>query len=74
MNQSEDFLSIAEKELRFIRDLIAQIEADVLEPDGLDRAGAVALLAEVAADRRRLIERLEPYAPDGGAAWTGAPI
>ena len=74
MNPSDEFLAITEQELRFARDLIARIESGSLVPVGLDRERAVTLLAEVAAERGRLLERLEPYAPDGGKIWTGVPV
>jgi hypothetical protein len=74
MNQSDEFLMLAGRELQFVSDLITQIDQGRLEPAGLDPEAAVLLLREVAAERRRLVERLNSYEGDGGAAWTGAPI
>jgi hypothetical protein len=74
MNQSDDFLMLAGRELQFVSDLIARIEQGRLEPAGLDAEAAVLLLREVAAERRRLVDRLKSYDGDGSAAWTGAPV
>lgn len=74
MSPSDEFMTIAELELRFVQDLIERIGDGSLVPVGLDRDRSVALLMEVAAGRKRLIERLQPYAADGGTAWGGAPV
>lgn len=74
MNQSDEFLMIAEQELQFVSDLIARIDQGLLEPAGLDPEAAVLLLREVAAERRSLVDRLKSYEGEGGAAWTGAPV
>jgi hypothetical protein len=74
MHQNEDFLSTAEHELIFVRDLLARIECGSLDPVGLDRDASIVLLIEYAEERRRLIERLRHFAADGGPAWSGAPV
>lgn len=74
MTVTDDFLAEAERELEFILDLIARIEAGSLDPAGLDREAAILFLAEIALGRRRMIDRLQPYAADDAAAWTGAPV
>lgn len=71
---ADDFLADAERELVFLLDLMARIEAGSIDPAGLDPEAAVLLLAEIARGQRRMIDRLQPYAADGGAAWTGAPV
>ncbi|HEV7343641.1 MAG TPA: hypothetical protein VGN68_18620 [Sphingopyxis sp.] len=74
MNQSDEFLMLAGQELQFVSDLIVRIDEGRLDPVGLDPNAAVLLLREVAAERRRLIDRLKSYDGDGGAAWNGTPI
>ncbi|MBL9067521.1 MAG: hypothetical protein JNN10_14635 [Sphingopyxis sp.] len=74
MNQSDEFLMLAGQELQFISDLIARIDEGRLDPVGLDRNAAVLLLREVAAERRRLVERMKSYDDGGGTAWSGAPV
>lgn len=74
MNQSDEFLMIAGRELQFVSDLITRIDQGRLEPVGLDPEAAIRLLREVAAERRRLVDRLRSYEDEGGAAWTGAPV
>lgn len=74
MNQSDEFLMLAGQELQFVSDLILRIDERRLDPVGLDRDAAVLLLREVAAERRRLVERMKSYDDGGGTAWSGAPV
>ncbi|NYF32592.1 hypothetical protein [Sphingopyxis sp. JAI108] len=74
MNQSDKFLMQTGKELQFVSDLISRIDQGLLDPVGLDPEAAVRLLREVAAERRRLVDRLKNCDKDGGAAWAGAPV
>lgn len=74
MNQSDRFLMQTGQELQFVSDLILRIDKGLLDPVGLDPQAAVLLLREVAAERRRLVDRLRIGDNDSGAAWTGAPV
>lgn len=74
MNQSDRFLMLAGQELQFVSDLIIRIDEGRLDPVGLDRDASVLLLREVAAERRRLVERMKSYDAGGGRAWSGAPV
>ncbi|WP_077146319.1 hypothetical protein [Sphingopyxis sp. KK2] len=74
MNQSDKFLMQAGQEIQFVSDLILRIDQGLLDPVGLDPEAAVLLLREVAAERRRLVDRLKICDEVGGAAWAGAPV
>lgn len=74
MNQSDEFLKLTGKELQFVSDLILRLDQGSLDPVGLDREAAVLFLREVAAERRRLVDRLKSRDGDSGAACTGAPV
>lgn len=74
MNQSDKFLMQTGQEIQFVSDLILRIDQGLLDPVGLDPEAAVLLLREVAAERRRLVDRLQICDKDGGAAWAGAPV